>query len=154
MKTFFLLSGIPGSGKSTWAKDYQAQHPHTYIVSSDEIRLALWGKVSDFRNEGVVWQKFIDDINAHLKDGGDCQVIADATNLQNKYRKMYYELTPGFDRHVLVSFKVPYEVCLKQNQMRSADRIVPEGPMKRLQSEYEEPSKEILDLYDEEIIVK
>lgn len=151
MKTFILLSGVPGSGKSTWAKKYQELHPNTYIVSSDEIRLALWGKVDDFRDEKKVWQTYIDSINAHLKDEGSCTVIGDATNLQNKYRAMYRELTDGFDRHVLVNFKIPYEVCRLQNVMRPVSRVVPDQAMERLYKEYEDPTKEIIDSYDEYI---
>lgn len=64
---------------------------------------------------------------------------------------MYFEKTPLFDHHILVLFKTPYEICKKQNEMRSIDRIVPLDAMERLKNEYEEPSKEVLDLYDEYI---
>ena len=48
MKTLIMLSAMPGSGKSTWAKAYQEAHPHTLIVSSDEIRFELTGQTQDF----------------------------------------------------------------------------------------------------------
>ena len=35
MRTLILLSAIPGSGKSTWARKYQKEHQNTYIVASD-----------------------------------------------------------------------------------------------------------------------
>ena len=41
MKTLMILSAIPASGKSTWAAKYQATHPNTYIVSSDQIRMEV-----------------------------------------------------------------------------------------------------------------
>ncbi len=149
MKTFILLSAIPGSGKSTWAKKYCELHPNTHIVSSDEIRVSLWGKPNDFRDETKVWDTFLSEINNYAQNEESVTVIADATNLQNKYRKMYYESTPLFDRHVLVLFKIPFEICCIQNKMRAKDRIVPEAAMEKLKNEYEDPSTEIISLYDE-----
>lgn len=151
MKTFILLSAIPGSGKSTWAKKYQELHPNTHIVSSDEIRVALWGKPNDFRDEKRVWDTFLETINNYAATEESVTVIADATNLQNKFREMYFKSTPLFDRHILVLFKIPFEVCQMQNKMRSKDRVVPDHAMERLKEEYEDPTKEIINLYDEYI---
>ncbi len=149
MKTFILLSAIPGSGKSTWARKYQELHPNTHIVSSDEIRLTLWGKPNDFRDEKKVWDTFLETINDYAAKEEQVTVIADATNLQNKYREMYFKATPSFDRHVLVLFKIPFEVCQMQNKMRAKDRIVPDAAMEKLKAEYEDPSDEIIAMYDE-----
>ena len=44
MKTLIILSAMPGSGKSTWAKKYQEEHSHTLIISSDQIRFELTGQ--------------------------------------------------------------------------------------------------------------
>lgn len=119
MRTLILLSAIPGSGKSTWAREYQSAHSNTYIVSSDEIRLELLGSPSNFSNEKLIWATFVKRLNAYAEKSDNLTVIADATNLQNKYRLYYLEATPHFDRHVLVVFRVPYQVCLVQNKMRS-----------------------------------
>jgi len=148
-----LLSGIPGSGKSTWAKNYIKTHPNAHIVSSDELRLELWGKVNDFRDEKTVWETFLNRINDYAKAEENTIVIADATNLQNKYRQMYHDLTPGFDYHTLVLFKIPFDKCERQNKMRSPDRIVPDYAMKKLEAEYEAPTSDIIDLYDQYIEV-
>lgn len=153
MRTMMLLSAIPGSGKSTWAKKYQKDHPNTFIVSSDEIRVKLWGKVNDFHDEATVWKTYLDQINDYANQFEDVTVIADATNLQNKYRKMYCEETPHFDKHVLVMFDIPYEICLIQNQMRSSDRIVPRSGMDKLMAEYEKPDEETLNMYDDRLII-
>ena len=154
MKTMILLSAIPGSGKSTWARAYQASHPNTHIVSSDEVRQRLTGELQNFSKEPLVWKTFLEDLNSFADSEEDVTVIADATNLQNAYRKFYFENTPKYDRHILVLFDVPYELCLKQNKMRSSDRIVPDHAMKLLHDEYEKPTEEILKLYDEVIFVK
>lgn len=150
MKTFILLSAIPGSGKSTWAKQYKATHENTYIVASDEIRVSLWGRPNDFHDEPKVWETFNNLIHEYGKEE-NVTVIADATNLQNKLREKYFRATPEFDKHILVLIKVPYEVSNTQNKMRCPDRIVPEHAMERLKSEYEDPSREVIELYDEYI---
>lgn len=149
MRTLIVLSAIPGSGKSTWAKKYQKEHQSTYIVSSDEIRYEFFGAVNDFRNEALVWDTFLSRINHYAETMADVTVIADATNLQNKYRRMYAEMTPKFEKHILVRFNVPYDICLLQNQMREKERIVPEDAMLRLQAEMEEPDQATLAFYNE-----
>ena len=58
MKQLIILSAVPGSGKSTWAKKYQASHPNTYIISSDEIRFELTGQYQDFSKQKEVWEEF------------------------------------------------------------------------------------------------
>ncbi len=152
MRTLILLSAIPGSGKSTWARKYQKEHQNTYIVASDEIRKELFGSEECFKNEKLVWDTFCNRLNEHVEDMSDLTVIADATHLSNHLRKMYYELTPGFDKHVLVVFDIPFEISLYQNSMRQ--RKVPLDAMNRLKNEYERPSKEIEDLYDEVVYVR
>lgn len=153
MRTMILLSALPGSGKSTWARAYEKAHPHTFIVASDEIRLECFGKVNDFRDEAFVWKTYLERLNEYGKLHDDVTVIADATNLQNKYRRYYREQTPGFDRHILVFFDLPYETCKKQNAMRSSDRVVPDYAMEKLKNELELPDEDTIAMYDEYIVI-
>lgn len=146
-----MLSAIPGSGKSTWAKHYASTHPNTYIVSSDETRKKVAGSLAKFDKEPLVWETFLKEINELGASSEDVTVIGDATNLQNKYRRYYHEMTPGFDRHILVFFNIPFDVCRVQNKMRDGDRVVPDYAMEKLRLELEMPSQEIIDLYDEYI---
>lgn len=151
MATMILLSAIPGSGKSTWARAYQETHPNTYIVASDEIRFRLTGSVQNFEHEALIWETFLKEINEHAHE--ECTVIADATNLQNRYRRFYCESTPDFDRHVLVVFDIPFETCLRQNRMRSKGKVVCDEAMVSLYNEFEPPLPETIDLYDEYIVI-
>lgn len=149
-----LLSALPGSGKSTWAAKYQRANPKTKIVSSDSIREELFGKAQDFRDEGLVWKTFLERLNRYGAEDENATVIADATNLQNKFRAMYAKETPGFDRHVLVFFDMPFEACCRQNRMREEGRIVPENVMERFREEFEPISDEVRELYDEVVVVR
>ncbi len=152
MRNLIVLSAIPGSGKSTWAKKYQQEHKNVFIVSSDSIRKELFGSESSFENEGLVWETFKKRLNEHIEDMDDLTVIADATHLSNQLRKLYYDLTPKFDKHTLVIFDVPFEVALYQNSLR--ERKVPMQAMEKLKKEYELPSREIETLYDEIIYIR
>jgi predicted kinase len=153
MSTFILLSAIPGSGKSTWAKQYKALHPHVHVVSSDDVRKKVTGSQQDFGQEPLVWKTFLDTINDFALKEKECIVVADATNLENKFRRYYHDMTPAFDRHILVVFNIPYDICLKQNQMREAEKIVPVAAMERLHNQFEPPTEEIISLYDEYVVI-
>lgn len=153
MKTFILLSAIPGSGKSTWAKNYQKQHPNTYIVASDDVRARVAGSMVNFEHEPEVWKTFLEDIHAY-GEIEDVTVIADSTNLKNEYRRYYLQQTPEFDVHKLVYFHIPFDICKIQNKMREKQRIVSDSGMESLISEFEEPTQDVIDLYDEFIVIE
>ncbi len=153
MATLILLSAIPGSGKSTWAREYKKAHPKTYIVASDDVRQRVSGGVQNFEHEALVWETFLNDLNEHALDDDETTVIADATNLQNRYREYYCKETPGFRKHVLVLFDIPFEICMLQNKMRTQSRIVSDKAMESLREEFEYPTQEIIDLYDEYIVI-
>lgn len=149
MRTFLLLSAIPGSGKSTWAKNYQREHPNTFIVSSDELRREIGGDVQNFDHEAEVWAAFIRRINEYGAAHEDCQVIGDATNIKNDFRHYYGEQTKVFDKKILVFFDIPFEIAEANNQRRDPAAVVPEEAMKRMEAEWEKPSPDLNDLYDE-----
>ena len=80
MKTLILMTAVPGAGKSTWARQYQAEHPNTFIISSDEIRKELLGHVQNFTNESLVWDTFRSRITEYAAKYEDVTVILDAVN--------------------------------------------------------------------------
>lgn len=153
VKTFYLLSAIPGSGKSTWAAKFKNEHENVYIVSSDEIRVELFGAAQNFSNEKLVWETFLKRIKEIARSNKDCYVIADATNLENKFRLYYYENTKEYDRHILVLFPLSFKQCQIQNRQRDEGRVVPYKVMGRLNKQFEEPNEEVISLYDEIIKV-
>jgi tRNA uridine 5-carbamoylmethylation protein Kti12 len=152
MKKFILLSAVPGSGKSTWANDYARKHQNVFIVSSDEIRKEVTGFYTDHTQENKVWPLFIKRIHDYGKIE-NVTVIADATNLTNHYRKMYFELTPEFDKHILVTFEKEWDAVRKQNLMRKEEKIVPDYAMDKLKAEWEEVTDDVKKLYDEYVLI-
>ena len=153
VRTFILLSAIPGSGKSTWAKQYALEHPNTFIVASDEVREKITGEVQNFDQEELVWSTFLHEINKYAEQYDDCTVIADATNLINEFRMFYFRATPLFQKHILVVFNIPFEICVEQNKMRQHSHIVPDSAMENMRQQFERPSEEVMDAYDEVIFI-
>ena len=57
-----ILSGLPGSGKSTFVKDYSEQAKkegyNVVVISSDEIRKQVAGSYGNMNHENLVWASF------------------------------------------------------------------------------------------------
>lgn len=154
MKTLIILSAPPGSGKSTWAKAYQEDHDNIFIVSSDEIRYELTGQRRDFSKQKEVWETFSRRIHEYALKGEDVTVILDALCDLNSLREGYVKDNPEYDKYVLVLFPHTFEEIVKYNALREEDRVLPLEAMKMLYDKFEQPSKEVLALFDEVIEIK
>ena len=148
-----MLTAIPASGKSTWAKKYQETHPNTMIVSSDAIRYEVTGSFNDHSQQPLVWETFDKRIHEYAKID-DVTVILDALNDTNWVRLKYLTSTPEFDKKILVKLPFNIDQSQKFNGMRDTDVRVPDEALKQLIEKFEQPSKEVLDLVDEVIEVK
>ena len=155
MKTLIMLSAIPASGKSTWAKEYQKNHPEVYIISSDDIRLEIThGVYSDQSHQKEVWETFEKRMHEYAYKSENATVILDALNDVNAVRYKYLSTTPEYDKKVLVLFPTSnLEKSKKYNSERPKDASVPDDILIMLANKFEPPSKEVLDLVDEIIEV-
>lgn len=151
MKTFILLSAVAGSGKSTWAEQYRLTHKNVFIVSSDKLRKELGGAYQNFEHETEVWDRFSKDIAKYRDAADDVTVIADSTNIINKFRKFYGETVTGFDKKILVVIRKDLDTILETNKQRNSNRVVPDGAIQHMYDIWEEPDEEVLKLYDEYI---
>jgi predicted kinase len=95
MQEFLILSGLPGSGKSTYAKWLKA-HRGIFVVSSDTIRLALNAGIYPRNDQNgnysmldpIVWALVEQAIVMLLQAGHS--LALDATNL-TKARRSYWQ---------------------------------------------------------------
>lgn len=150
MATFILLSAIPGSGKSTWAEAYKNTHPRTYIVSSDDLRLEIAGRVSDLSKDHLVWPEFLARILARRHEEG-ATVIADATMVSNDFRDYYFKQAEGFAKRILVVWNIPFLLAKQRNESREEDKVVPAAVMERMQELFEPVADYVREEYDEVI---
>ena len=149
MKTFILLSAIPGSGKSTWAEQYRLTHKNVFIVSSDNLRKELTGEFKNLTHDKEMWEIFNKRI-IELRDAHeDVTVIADSTNILNKFRIFYGKNITGFDKKILVVIKKNIDQTLETNKLRSENRIIPDEVIERMFESWEEPDEETLSYFDE-----
>lgn len=149
MKTLIMLSAIPASGKSTWAKEYQEKHPNTYIVSSDDVRMEVThGDYQDHTRQKEVWELFEKRIHEYGAIEG-VTVILDALNDVNPVRIKYLSTTPEFDKKILILFPSNLEKSKKYNGMREPECRVPDDILVQLVNKFEAPSPEVLALVDE-----
>lgn len=138
--TLFVTIGLPASGKSTWAKDYQSKgFNDTIIVSTDRIRAHLYG---DERIQGDGNDVF-NRAYSILKVIGENGYIAifDATNLMKKYRKrIFKELRDFYDSISAVYFDVPTQVCIERDEKR--ERKVGEDVIMNMATRLYPPEKD------------
>ena len=126
----YILCGIPGSGKSTWAEQYMREHEEEDIryVSRDEIRFSLIKNESNyFAHEREVYAKFAGTITQTLVDGFD--VIADATHINHfSRRKLTSQIDKIFTDYniIYVVFYTNVEDCINRNKARKGREKVPD----------------------------
>lgn len=133
MKNLYVLVGLPGSGKSTFA----AEHPEMVVVSSDAVRGELYGDESiqcdHARVFGVVNQR----VREALNNGSD--VIYDATSLTRKVRKNIIKMFS--DANIIaVFFNTDVNVCIERDRNRT--RTVGANVIQRMSQRMTEPTTE------------
>lgn len=134
--TLWILSGVPGSGKSYWAKHTKVPSCEFPVyVSRDEIRFSLLKEGEDyFSHEEEVTKLFWKNIQDGLDNPNVTDVIADATHINEKSRmKLLNHLTiPDGCRVNVVQFDTPLEECFERNAHREGRALVPKGIIRRM----------------------
>lgn len=140
MATLYVMVGIPGSGKSTFAKAHTL--PDEIYVSRDEIRFNLLNNDEDyFSHENEVTAEFYHRISEGLKSGHN--VWADATHISAaSRRKLMNALEVKPDECIAVIMRTPYVECRKRNLLRQGRAFVPINVLSRMKNNYEDPHGE------------
>ena len=112
-----VMCGLPGAGKSTYAKQYVEEHPQTKIMSSDGIRKELYGDESIQGNPAEVFALMQKRTVEHLNQGID--VIYDATGMARSNRGEILSCTPKFVYKKCVIVWASIEECIERDQRRS-----------------------------------
>lgn len=136
-----VMSGVPGSGKSTYIMRHKG--PADAVISRDVVRKAVANKYNSddpyFLHEAEVYREFVRQIDeAGLSYD---TVWADATHLNYKsLNKLFCNInTREFSEIHIICIETPLEKCLAQNALRSGTAKVPEDSIKQMYTSYRRP---------------
>lgn len=135
MNNLNVLIGLPGVGKTEYAKSFEKEG--FVVCSSDDMRERLFGDINDQGHNNEVFKAVHEEIRYYLKAGYD--VIFDACNINSKKRRRFLNSIKDIEctkeAHILVA---PYEVILEQNKNR--ERVVPKKCIQRMYKAWETPA--------------
>lgn len=142
MKKIYIASGIPGSGKSTWIQK-RVQSLGGLYISRDVIRFSLLNDEDDyFAKEILVFQQFINLIQAGIDTPEVEDIYIDATHLNEKSRRKVLDrlnLTK-VDEIIVLFFDVKLSVALNRNAQRKGRAYVPETAIQNMYYSLEKPA--------------
>jgi predicted kinase len=134
---FYMMIGLPASGKSTIAKDIATRND-AVILESDSYREKEYGDASVQGDNVSLFRKIKVDAIMNLTDG--MNVVFDATNLSRKKRVEFIKVLGGIDVHkIAVLCATPFEVCVEQDKMR--ERTVGSNVIDRMRRSFNPPVK-------------
>ena len=141
-KHLYLMMGVPGSGKSTYAKNILKDGD--IYISRDEIRYSLLTDEDDyFAKENEVIRTFIENIDKSLVIEECCgDVYADATHLSPKSRAQVLNQLKNKDKVSVIYLDIPLNIVLERNAQREGRALVPENIVRRMYNSIILPTKE------------
>lgn len=141
MASLVLMMGVPGSGKTTYAKKFIGDND--IYVSRDEIRFELVTEDEPyFSKEDEVLKAFISKVDEGITKAKR-YVVADATHLNAGSRaKLLKNLHNKPDNVYVLYVAVPLEVALERNAQRSGRALVPETSIRNMFQSLSLPKKE------------
>lgn len=125
MKTVTITTGLPASGKTTWAKAQLIKHPGMYKrINKDDLRDMLDGGKFSKSNEDFILSVRDSLIEQALLEGK--HAIVDDTNLSSKHINRIKELVKAFNKKhkdqvqvTVKEFHVDLETCIDRDSKRA-----------------------------------
>lgn len=119
MKTVYITKGLPASGKTTWAREMQAEDVNVVRVNKDDLRSMLHNGRWSRANEKQVLELRDQVIKSALSIGR--HVIVDDTNLSIKHINVISNIAKQFNARVVVKdfTNVPLDECIARDSKRA-----------------------------------
>lgn len=142
MPDFYMMVGVPGSGKSTWLRD-NFPHPAVYCSTDSIIEMRAQ---RDGKTYNDVFKEHIDSATRQMEDtmrwafSNDVNVVLDQTNLTPKSRARKLSAVPKGYRKIAVVLSVPE----REEWLRRLDRpgkTIPRHVLENMLTTYQPPDE-------------
>lgn len=131
-----IMVGLPRSGKSSKAKEFQDQG--ATILCPDVFRIALHGHTYLPSAENIIWATIELTAKALVMQGHS--IVIDATNITKFSRSKWIKLAKDLKVPAyIVWMKATKELCLERNTGAGS---VPNGVIERMDSSFQDPTVE------------
>lgn len=134
MPTLYIMVGIPGAGKTTYAKN---ELSHAVYIGADALREKLYGKELTLRGYRRIHRLMLRYAKSYLKKGRD--VVIDCANISLRARKQYQKILSEKDKLIAVYIRSTLKQALANNQKRS--RHVPAFGILFMHLRFKQPHK-------------
>lgn len=136
--TFTMLVGLPGSGKSFYAKELKKTYGEdvTNIIESDSYREKFYGDPTIQGDNNKLFEVIHSDVLKKLAEGTN--VIFDATNISRKHRVALIQKLPNNVVKECIIIATSYPRCLERNERR--ERKVPKEVIDRMWKSFQVPT--------------
>lgn len=148
MPRFLVLSGLPGSGKTTFRDNFLKDNPDTVVLSVDDVLegtaerlgvpfLDLW------KPEHEDWQHAARNVLRYRLQEAlkkDQDVIWDQANLTFDERRQRVDMAPDHYEKIAIAFETDADVLVTRNDARKATgRNLPQPFLDALAQDYVRP---------------
>ena len=146
MANMYLVCGMSGSGKTTFAKQYAADLNYTYVCP-DDYYARINGDECKHTGFFEIWMSMWRDL--HNYEVNNIDVVVDTNALTRGQREQFLEWFPTFTHHI-VWCEASFGVCLANNNSRR--RVIPKEIMEQMWQNIEEPTVEEYSKYKTAVI--
>lgn len=133
----YITVGMPGCGKSTLAQRLMDSRYIDKIISSDQIRVELFGDINEMGHNPEVFDLLHQRVREYLVGGLD--VLVDATNLNPIHRNKLRQIALQCESHAIaLLMHASITECLDRQERRG--RTIPMPVMQEFERLYRECS--------------
>ena len=136
MAKMYLMCGLSGVGKTTYAKQFAADNNLLYL-GVDDFYAKVNGDECIHENQFEVWIEFYKAIHEAEVNGIDC--IVDTNAITKCHRDQFLEWFPTFEHHLIL---IRCEEKLRYMNNSSRRRVVPDDVMLKMFINFEYPQQD------------
>lgn len=130
----FMMCGVSGSGKTTFAKRF-AEDCRLRYINPDNFYALYNGDEREHKHEFEIWMALLRALHMAEQDGVDVMFDTNAPTVVD--RTQILDWFPGFEHH-LICVTAPPEICVRNNKVRR--RVIPDDVMKQMLNSIQTPT--------------